>query len=418
MNPENDLPALDLDFVRRQFPFFETEFAKHWAFFDNAGGTFPCGAVVDRLTRFYRENKVQPYTYNAVAAAASEQMVAGRSVIADLLGVPETTLTLGPSTTQNVNTLSTACSAFLEPGDEILVSGQDHEANIGGWERAAQRTGAVLRSWPTNPETGELELTVLESCLNAKTKIVSVTHSSNIIGTLNPIRQIVRAGHGVGAKVVIDGVSYAPHAWPDVLSTEADAYAFSTYKTFATHLGVLYVAPDFMAQLAPQCHFFNVGAPSAHLDAAGADHASIAALAGLGDFFEALHDHHFEAPTRTLDQKAHAISRLMHQHEQSLCALLLDAIEGLPVRVIGKPTVDGREANIALLADAHPATSLATLLAGKGIAASASHFYAFRLLDKLGIDTDDGVLRISFAHYNTKEETLRLIAALESILGS
>ena len=168
MNPENDLPALDLEFVRRQFPFFETELAKHWAFFDNAGGTFPCGAVVDRLTRFYRQNKVQPYTHNAVAAAASEQMGAGRSVIAALLGVPETTLTLGPSTTQNVNTLSTACGAFLEPGDEILVSGQDHEANIGGWERAAQRTGAVLRFWPTNPETGELELTVLEICLNGE----------------------------------------------------------------------------------------------------------------------------------------------------------------------------------------------------------------------------------------------------------
>ena len=418
MNPENDLQVLDLDFVRLQFPFFETELSKHWAFFENGGGSFPCGAVVDRLTRFYRENKVQPYTHNALAAAASEQMGAGRSVMAALLGVPETTLTLGPSTTQNFNTLSIACAAFLEQGDEILCSGQDHEANIGGWERIAQRTGAVLRFWPIHPETGELELAALEKCLNAKTKIVSVTHSSNIIGTVNPIREIVRAGHRVGAKVVIDGVSYAPHAWPDVLSTGADAYGFSTYKTFATHLGVLYVAPDFMAQLAPQCHYYKVGTPSAHLDAAGPDHASIAALAGLGDFFETLHDHHFEAPALSLHQKARAISRLMHQHEQSLCALLLDALDRLPVRIIGKPTMDGREANVALLAEAHPATALATLLAEKGIVASGSHFDGCRLLEKMGIDTDEGVLRISFAPYNTKEETLRLIAALESILGS
>lgn len=418
MNSANDPQILDLDFVRRQFPFFDTELSKHWAFFDNAGGSFACGAVVDRLTRFYRENKVQPGTHNALARAASEQMAAGRSVMAALLGVPETTLTLGPSTTQNLNTLSDACAAFLEQGDEILVTGQDHEANVGGWERAAQGSGAVLRFWPINPETGELEWETFEKCLNEKTKIVSVTHSSNIIGTINPIREIARAGHRVGAKVVIDGVSYASHVWPDVLSCEADAYAFSTYKTFATHQGVLYVAPEFMEQLAPQCHFFNIGKPSAHLDAAGPDHASIAALAGLGEYYETVHDHHFEASALSLHEKAHAISKLMHQHEQSICALLLDALERMPVRIIGKPTMDGREAHVALVADARSSTALATSLAEKGIATSAAHFYAYRLIETLGIDPNDGVLRISFAHYNTKEETLRLIAALESILGS
>lgn len=415
-HPDNDLQELDLDFVRRQFPFFETKLAKDWAFFDNAGGSFPCAAVVDRLTRFYRENKVQPSTHNALARAAHDQMAAGRSVMAALLGLPESTLTIGPSTTQNFNTLSTACAAFLDEGDEILVTEQDHESNIGGWERLAQRTGATLRLWPVNLETGDLDLETLEKYLNKKTKIVSVTHSSNIIGTINPIRAIVHAGHRVGAKVVVDGVSYAPHSWPDILSTEADAYAFSTYKTFATHLGVLYVAPDFMAQLTPQCHFFNVGDPTEHLDGAGANHASIAALAGLGDYFETVHDHHFNAASLPLEQKVHAISKLMYQHEQSLCTLLLEALEGLPVRIIGRPTMDGREANVALVSDAHRSDDLATLLAEKGIAASGAHFYAFRLIEKLGFDTGDGVLRISFAHYNTKEETLRLIAAMESLL--
>ena len=418
MNPKNDLKVLDLDFVRLQFPFFETELSKHWAFFDNAGGSFPCAAVVDRLTRFYRENKVQPYPHNALAGAASEQMGAGRSVMAALLGVPDTTLTLGPSTTQNFNTLSAACAAFLEQGDEILCSGQDHEANIGGWERVAQSTGAVLCFWPVNPETGELELAALEKCLNEKTKIVSVTHCSNIIGTINPIREIVRAGHRVRAKVVIDGVSYAPHAWPDVLSTEVDAYGFSTYKTYGTHQGVLYVAPAFMAQLAPQCHFYYAGTPSSHLDAAGPDHASIAALAGIGDFVETLHDHHFEAHARSLYQKARAVSELMRQHEQSLCALLLDALKRLPVRLLGKTTMAGRETNVAFLPDAYTPAGLAMLLAEKGIVASPSHFDGCRMLKKMGIDPDVGVLRISFAHYNTKEETLRLIAVLEDILGS
>ena len=415
-HPDNDRQTLDLDFVRSQFPFFETELAKDWAFFDNAGGSFPCAAVVDRLTRFYRENKVQPFTHNALAKAASDQMAEGRSVMSQLLGVPESTLTIGPSTTQNFNTLSTACAAFVKEGDEILVTEQDHESNIGGWERLAKNTGATLRLWAVNPETGDLDLSTLENYLNEKTKIISVTHSSNIIGTINPIREIVRAGHNVGAKVVIDGVSYAPHAWPDILATEADAYAFSTYKTFATHLGILYVAPDFLAQLTPQCHFFNEGYPTSIVDGAGANHASIASLAGLGEYFETLHDHHFNAPERSLNQKVHTISKLMHQHEQTLCAMLLEALEDLPVRIIGRPTMNGREANVAILFDTHSSNEIANQLAEKGIAASPDHFYAYRLIQKLGIDPNDGVVRISFAHYNTKEETLQLITALESIL--
>jgi selenocysteine lyase/cysteine desulfurase len=409
--------VLDIDFVRLQFPFFETEMSKQWAFFENAGGSFPCGAVVDRLTRFYRENKVQPFTHNALGLAAHDQMAAGRSAMAALLNVPEDTLTLGPSTTQNMNTLSTACTAFLKEGDEILVSEQDHEANIGGWERAAEKAGAVFRLWPINRETGELEWETFEQCLNDKTKIISVTHSSNIIGTVNPIQDIVRAGHAIGAKVIVDGVSFAPHAWPDVLSTGADAYAFSTYKTFATHLGVIYVAPEFMGQLAPQCHFFNVGHPSYHLDGAGPDHASIAALAGLGEYFEALHDHHFGVSELPLHEKAQAISHLMHDHEQSLCELLVDALSRMPVRIIGKATMDGREANIAIVADTHASTAIAASLAEKDVVASGDHFYAYRLIKALGIDTNDGVLRMSFAHYNSKEDTLKLIAALEDILG-
>ena len=144
----------------------------------------------------------------------------------------------------------------------------------------------------------------------------------------------------------------------------------------------------------------------------------LAALAGLGEFFETLHEHHFGASTLSLHQKARAISGLMRQHEQSMCALLLDALTALPVRIIGKPTMGGREANVSLLSEAHPSLALATLLAEKDIVASAAHFYAYRLIQQLGIDPDDGVLRISFAPYNTKEETLRLIAALVNILGS
>ncbi len=405
----------DVDFARQQFPFFSLDESKQWRFFENAGGTFACRSVVEKLTHFYQVNKVQPYGDNALAASAGEQMDKGRNVISSLLGLPVETITIGPSTTQNINTLSIACLGFLNQGDEILVSEQDHEANIGAWERAARKSGAILRFWKVNPENGELDFAAFETLLNKRTKIVCVTHSSNIIGTANPVQKIIRSGHDFGAKVVIDGISFAPHSWPDIPSLHADAYCFSTYKTFGTHLGIMYIAPDFMDQLTPQCHFFNNKNPWARLDAAGPDHALIAALAGIGDFFQTLYDHHFGSSDLSLNQKALKVSNLMNKHERSICKILIDALNQMPLRIIGRSSINGREANISLICSSHSSTLLASLLAKKGVAAKNGHFYAYRVLKALGIDTDDGVLRLSFAHYNTMDDTLHLIDALKTI---
>ena len=162
MNNFVDQVTFDVDFARKQFPFFESKTAEGWAFFDNAGGTFPCRPVVEKLDYFYRYNKVQPYGDNPIAAAAGEQMDQGRQVIKELLGVPLDTITIGPSSTQNLNTLSAACTGFLKSGDEIIVSEQDHEANIGGWERVATLTGASLKLW-TVKKDGDLDLQDLET---------------------------------------------------------------------------------------------------------------------------------------------------------------------------------------------------------------------------------------------------------------
>lgn len=417
MNPQPAPLAFDINFARRQFPFFDLNQSSEWAFFDNAGGTFPCRPVVEKLEYFYRFNKVQPYGDNALAQAAGEQMDKGKKVIADLLGVALDTLTFGPSTTQNLNTLSQACAGFLTKEDEIIVSEQDHEANIGGWERVARQTNATLRVWQVNPETGELDLEELEKLLHENTKIICVTHSSNIIGTVNPIEKIIEMGHCYGAKVIIDGVSYAPHHWPDLSLTQADAYCFSTYKTYATHQGIMYVAPGFLEMLTPQCHFFNAPKPGSRLDAAGPDHAGIAALAGLEDYFETLHDHHFGKSDLPLNAKASRISEVMNGHEASLGQLLLERLALLPVKIFGKTSMTGREANIALISRHHSSAELGALIGQRGIATKHGHFYAYRILKTMGLDMDDGVLRLSFAHYNTLEETQRLITALTDILS-
>jgi selenocysteine lyase/cysteine desulfurase len=179
----------------------------------------------------------------------------------------------------------------------------------------------------------------------------------------------------------------------------------------------MYVSPDFLDMLAPQCHFFNTGRPWSRLDAAGPDHAGIAALAGIGDYFQMLYDHHFETSDLPLSKKASKISSLMHRHETSLCQALLERLAELPVRVLGKMTVIGREANVALISENQPSARLSTLIGKEGIATKHGHFYAYRILKKMGLTPEDGVLRLSFAHYNNMDETVRLIHALTGILG-
>jgi len=386
------------------------------AFFENAGGSYVAGAVLDKLLHFYRANKVQPYGASAICAAAGQQMDAGRRTMADLLGVPADTLTLGPSTTQNLGTLAHACAPIIPPGKRVIVSGQDHEANIGAWERLCRRSEAQFVTWAVHPQTGELSLDDLRELLDERTALVCVTHSSNIIGTLNPVEEVIALCRACGSRVVIDGVSAAPHQWPNLPALQPDAYCFSTYKTYATHLGVLYVAPDFAAALEPQCHYFNRGYASKLFDSAGPDHASIAALAGLGDYFAASYRHHFGQSDASLHEKALAVSALMHRHEAELCAPLLDAVRQLPLRVIGRARMQNREANIALVSPRHSSAHLSAALAKRGIAAGHGHFYARRLLESVGLaNSEDGVLRISFAHYNTAEEVARVVDALREL---
>lgn len=407
---------LDFDFFREQFPFFETSKAQEWSFFDNAGGSFPCRQVIDRLTKFYKENKVQPYAHNALAGAAHDQLYEGRRVMAEILGVPEATLTLGASSTQNFNTLAAACVGFVGAGDEMIVSQQDHEANIGGWERAAKNARADFTLWEVNPETAELELETLKKLISKKTKVISLTHCSNVVGTINPIKEVVNIAREFGAKVVVDGVSYAPHSWPDILALGVDAYGFSTYKTYGTHQGVLFVKPEFMDLLETQCHFFYGDDYGYKLNSSGHDHACVAALSGLGEFVETLYQHHYGSAERPLHEKARMLSETLLKYENSLAQGLLNELADLPVRVIGRTQMKGRESNVSFVADSMTPQELAERLALKGVAASPSHFDCFRMMKQIGMPTEEGVLRVSFAPYNSKADLEKLTQSLHEIL--
>ncbi|MFK7772836.1 MAG: aminotransferase class V-fold PLP-dependent enzyme [Saprospiraceae bacterium] len=408
---------LDLNFIRSQFPIFQTELGQQIGFFDNAGGSFPAMQVVDRLIDFYKNYKIQPYGPNALGMKAGEAMDLGQYTMAKLLNVSKDEMTIGASATQNLNTLAIACNSIVTKGNEVIVTEQDHEANIGGWDRLCRQQNAILKIWKVQPETGELLLEDLEKLLTPQTKILCVTHSSNIIGTINPINKIASLTRPMGIRLVVDGVSFAPHEFPNLDELKCDAYVFSTYKTYGTHQGVMVVRPDFLEELDPQCHFFNQSILYKRLDTAGPNHASIAALAGIGDYFEAAHDHHFPNKNLPLHEKTRKISHVMNTHENKICTYLLENIQDLPLRIFGKKTMDGREANISMKADNVSSKSIMDGLAKIDIASKQGHFYAYRLMQAMKVDDlNDGILRLSFSHYNSMEEVERCVDGLKKLI--
>ncbi len=414
---------LDIEFLRGLFPALDGPPGSDWGFFDNAGGTHMARPVLRRITHYLSSHRVQPYGPNLLAGPAGLEMDRGRETLAGLLGVDSSAVTIGPSTTQNLNTLAHAMSSIVGPGDEIIVSRQDHEANIGCWERLCRSRGATLRFWEVESESGELEAGGLDDLLNSRTRLVAVTHSSNIVGTVHDLGPIADAAHAVGALLVADGVSYAPHRWPEISPTGADVYCFSLYKTFGPHLGAMVVAESVLDRIAPQSHYFNARRSWSRLDASGPDHCAIASLAGLADFFDAVFDHHFPteaAAGTTPDGRAAAVGRMLHAHETAVATPLLDFLAGRAgngLRLIGRHTMAEREANFSFAVAGRSSASLVEELARRGVATKHGHFYARRLLEAIGVgDVDDGVVRLSLAAYNTHREVGHLIDALDEIL--
>lgn len=267
---------LDIDFVRTQFPAFAEPSLAGWAFFENAGGSYACQQVIDRLTGFYTRTKVQPYAPYPAGKQGGAAMDDSYQRIAAYLNVHPDEVNFGPSTTQNVYVLAQAFRAGWSEGDEIIVTNQDHEANGGAWRRLADR-GIVVREWRVDPETGALNLDDLDNLLCTKTRLVVFPHCSNIVAHVNPVAEICARAHAVGAKTVVDGVSYAGHGFPDIAALGTDVYLFSLYKTYGPHQGLMVVRRETLAELENQNHFFNAEYPHKKLVPAGPDHAQIAA---------------------------------------------------------------------------------------------------------------------------------------------
>lgn len=405
---------LDLDFVRTQFPAFAEPSLQGQCFFENAGGSYTCKPVIDRLFRFYTQRKVQPYAPFEASQLGGAEMDEARARLAAMLGVASDELSFGPSTTQNTYVLAQAFRQMLSEGDVIIVTNQDHEANSGPWRRLAD-SGIEVREWQIDPDTGHLDPERLAALLDDKVRLVCFPHCSNVVGEINDVAAIVAQVHAVGAVVCVDGVSYAPHGLPDVGALGADIYLFSAYKTYGPHQGLMVIQRDLGMRLPNQGHYFNGGLLYKRFTPAGEDHAQIAASAGMADYIDALHGHHF-APETNPAKRAGQVHDLMRAQEVAVLQPLLDYVDAKnSVRLLGPRIAENRAPTVALEC-ATPGNDLATLLAWHGIMTGGGDFYAHRPLQAMGVDTDKGVLRLSFVHYTGAEDVDRLIGALDQVL--
>ncbi len=404
---------LDPAFVRSFFPALGGD----WAFMENAGGSMVPETVVRRVADYMRQCQVQPGANAAIARDAGARIERGQRTVAAMLNAAPDEVVIGPSTTRNAMTLAAALKHRFAPGDEIVVTDLDHEANNGPWRRLAKEAGLAVREWRLERETGELDPAALAALLSDRTRLVCFCHASNITGAVHPAAEIAALAHEAGALVCVDGVAAAPHTAIDVQALGVDVYFFSLYKTFGPHLGAMYGRRELLRSARGQYFYFhgedelplklNPGAPN---------HELTAGAAGIGDYFDALAAHHLEAPAAAAGARIRQVFELAARHEQALAARFLDfAAARRRLRLLGPGGNRRRAPTFSFTIDGVAAGEVPALLEARGIVANAGDFYAPRALKALGIAPGEGVVRCSLVHYNTLGEVDRLIEALDEI---
>ncbi len=408
---------LDVDYVRSQFPAFKDPLSKDWSFFENAGGSYVPKNVIDKLTEFMTATKVQPYAEYPMSKIAGENMDKATELFAKMINAKNNEILIGGSTSINLYVLSNALKKNLAPGDEVIVTNQDHEANISPWIRLKEN-GAKIIEWKFNLNDHELKINDLEKLITSKTKILAVTHCSNIVGSVNNLRKITDLAHQNNIIVIGDGVSYAPHGFPDVKDLGVDFYTFSLYKTYGPHLALLYGREEILKNLPNQNHEFLEGKYPYTINPGGPNHEELVSLIGIYEYFENLYNYHFKNKNLNTLDKIKKINNLIAIHEENIANPILNYLyKRKDLNLIGKNKIynKNRAPTISFYSNNKSSKEISEILNKSKIATRNDNFYAWRCLKYLGIDTNDGVVRLSMTHYNNYNDTENVLEALENI---
>ncbi|MEH1959653.1 MAG: cysteine desulfurase-like protein [Nostoc sp.] len=407
---------LNLDKVRQYFP----ALAGEWTFFDNAGGSQTLKKVVDRISEYLLSSDVQLGASYAVSELAGERLALATKGMATFINANSfKEVVMGPSTTLMLKVLSICLGQTFTPGDEIIVTNCDHEANIGAWV-ALEKQGMKVKVWQIRPDTLELHLADLEPLMSQRTKLVALTHASNVLGTINPIKEIAAFVHDRGAMICVDGVAYAPHRLVDVQDLDVDFYTLSCYKVYGPHHALLYGKEEHLLRLPGLNHYFIEQTDIPYKFQLGNVNFELSyGMLGLCDYLSELAQLHYgnETAPDLRNQMVQAFD-LISIHEEKISDRLLNYLNSKSnVRVIGKSKADrqSRVPTISFVVDGINSSTIPAKIDQHYIGIRYGDFYAKRLIEYLGLASQGGIVRVSMVHYNTLEEVNSLIEGFEQI---
>lgn len=412
------MTILDVERIRTQFPALSQELNGHpIVFLDGPGGTQVPRSVVTAMSDYLITSNANLHGAFATSVRTEALVATARAAVADFLGCDRDEVVFGANMTTMTFALSRALGQALQPGDEIVVTCLDHDANVAPW-LALQDRGVIVRTVDIHPDDCTLDMTDLERQISDRTRLVAVGYASNAVGTINNVAKIIRMAHAVGAWVFVDAVHYAPHGPMHVHTLGCDFLVCSGYKFFGPHVGILYGKYEQLQRLHP---FKARPAPDEvpfRWETGTQNHEGLAGLVATIQYLTELGRQVVPSVKSRRDALVAAMVSIQ-QDERSLCQELIPhllQIPGITVYGITDPErFAWRTPTIAIRLAGYTPLELAKALGDRGIFTWNGNFYALNLTQRLGVESSGGFLRIGFVHYNTIEEAHRLLHTLHEL---
>ncbi len=399
---------IDVEKIRRDFPILGREvYGKPLVYFDNAATTQKPQCVIDAISEAYcNENANVHRGIHFLSQHATDLMESARDKVRQFIGAGSTEeIIFTRGTTESINLLASSfSSAFLKEGDEVIISGMEHHSNIVPWQIQSERYGFRIKVIPVL-DNGELDLEAFKALVSDKTRLVSITHVSNVLGTVNPVSEIISLAHSHGIPVAVDGAQSVPHIKVNVQELGADFYAFSGHKIYGpTGIGVLYGRKELLEKMPP----YQGGGEMIKrvtFEKTTYNELPYKFEAGTPDYVGSI------AFAKALDYVQGIGMDNIAAYESELCHYAIERLNGIPdMRIIGN--AEHRSAVVSFLVGNIYPSDMGTLLDRLGIAVRTGHHCAEPLMDRLGIP---GTVRASFAFYNTKSEIDSLVDGIERV---
>jgi cysteine desulfurase family protein (TIGR01976 family) len=421
--------ALDLAHIRSQFPSLSQTVNGHpAAFLDGPGGTQVPQRVIGAISGYLRRDNANTGGAYATSRHTDAMIAEARAAMADFLHCEADEVAFGPNMTTLTFAMSRAIGRELKPGDEILVTRLDHDANVSPWVAMAEDRGVTVRWAEFRDEDCTLDLDDLASKIGKNTKLIAVGYASNAVGTINPVKEIVRLAHKVGALAYIDAVHYGPHGLIDVAALDCDFLACSTYKFFGPHMGVLYGKREHLKRFRPYKVRPLTEAIPLRWEWGTLNHECIAGITACVEYISDI-GRRVADMSKGGNREPELISRraaieaaygAIHEHERGLIQRMMAGLKKMPalkIYGIADPArFHERCATFAIRSEKHTPLQLATKLGDRGLFTWDGNYYALNLTEHFDVEKSGGFLRIGLVHYNTAEEVDRLLAALAEII--